>query len=167
MNLHLTLRSFDEKLTSSISKLKIKYNYALVIGRITSPAFWATYLLGVHVLWLTPGLLFGDILLVIAALPLASLVKVFIRRNRPATLYVNNMKIKSYSFPSSHSYSSALACGYFTILSIENGAIQFAPIFMAITFAVGLSRVIVGAHYPSDVLAGWLLGFIILAGISL
>lgn len=160
------IRAFDEAVTKKIGVYIKNTKTALIIGRLTSPAFWASYLLIVHVLWINPGVLAGDVLLVIVLLPLASLLKIFIRRKRPATLYVNNMKVKSYSFPSSHAYSSALACGYFAILCAMNGAILVAPFILAVAVVVGVSRVVVGAHYPSDVIAGWALGLVVLACIA-
>ncbi len=167
MNIRQRARNFDATVTYTLGTFIINQKTALLIGRLTSPAFWGSYLLLAHVFWLSPGELRGDILLIIAFLPLASVLKLFFRRKRPATLYVNNMKIKSYSFPSSHAYSSALACGYFAVLLIENGAVVFAPFVLAVAVVVGFSRVVVGAHYPSDVLAGWFLGIFILACITL
>lgn len=168
MNFRGTARAFDAAAAKSISKYIDNSKIALIIGRVTSPAFWASYLIIAHVVWVTPGVLAGDVLLVIVLLPLASLLKLFIRRKRPATLYVNNMKIKSYSFPSSHAYSSALACGYFAMMPwITNGSVLFAPFILAIAVVVGLSRIVVGAHYPSDVVAGWLLGLVVLSLITL
>ncbi len=166
MNSREKIRVFDEVVAKKIGEYIKNTKIALIIGRLTSPAFWASYLLIVHVLWVNPGMLAGDVLLVIVLLPLASLLKIFIRRKRPATLYVNSMKVKSYSFPSSHAYSSALACGYLASLSTINGAIVVAPFILAVAVVVGISRIVVGAHYPSDVLAGWTLGLIVLTCIT-
>lgn len=163
MNSRENIRVFDETVVKMIGKYIKNTKAALIIGRLTSPVFWASYLLIVHIAWVTPGVLAGDILLVVMLLPLASLLKIFIRRKRPATLYVNNMKVKSYSFPSSHAYSSALACGYFATLCAINGALLIAPFILAVGAVVGISRIVVGAHYPSDVVAGWALGLIVLA----
>jgi undecaprenyl-diphosphatase len=61
-----------------------------------------------------------------------------------------------YSFPSTHT-TTAFACAY--ILS------RFAPRYTWLWFllaaCVGFSRMYVGAHYPSDVLAGGILGVVI------
>lgn len=71
--------------------------------------------------------------------------------------------VDSASFPSGHSLSSSVV--YLTI-----GALlaQAAPrrrekaylicLAFGLTFSIGLSRVFLGVHYPSDVLAGWSAG---------
>lgn len=68
-----------------------------------------------------------------------------------------NVAAQGYSFPSMHA-ASALSC-YFTLAdSIKT---KWAYIFAAvITVLVAISRVFVGAHYPTDVLAGLLIGAI-------
>lgn len=38
---------------------------------------------------------------------------------------------------------------------------KFAYFFYTVSFLVSLSRVITGAHYPSDIIIGWTLGYII------
>lgn len=64
-----------------------------------------------------------------------------------------SMPLDHYSFPSGHtlhavSFSIVLA-HYFP---------EWAPLLLAFTVLVALSRVILGLHYPSDVAAGALLG---------
>lgn len=66
-----------------------------------------------------------------------------------------------FSFPSGHTLHAVL----FTIM-LGSYVPAFLPIMLPFMLLVGLSRVILGLHYPSDVLAGTVLGAA-LAGISL
>jgi undecaprenyl-diphosphatase len=59
----------------------------------------------------------------------------------------------AYSFPSSHAANSA---GMMTILALAYPAWVWPA--AAFAFLVGLSRVYLGVHYPSDVLCGFALG---------
>jgi len=69
----------------------------------------------------------------------------------------------TYSFPSGHSLMSAV-----TYLTLGALADRFEPnprlrtyavsLALAITLLVGTTRVFLGAHYPTDVLAGWTVG---------
>jgi membrane-associated phospholipid phosphatase len=57
------------------------------------------------------------------------------------------------SFPSGHSTAAGAFFGAFAMLTP-----QLRPLFLVPALMIGVSRVIVGAHYPSDVAAGLLLG---------
>ncbi len=57
------------------------------------------------------------------------------------------------SFPSGHSAAVGAFFGAFSML-----APRLRPLFLIGALAIGVSRVVVGAHYPSDVAAGLLLG---------
>lgn len=57
------------------------------------------------------------------------------------------------SFPSGHSTAAGAFFGAFMMLIP-----RFRFVFIGLALVIGMSRVIVGAHYPSDVAAGLLLG---------
>ncbi len=57
------------------------------------------------------------------------------------------------SFPSGHSAAVGAFFGAFSML-----VPRLRPLFLLGALVIGLSRIIVGAHYPSDVAAGMLLG---------
>jgi undecaprenyl-diphosphatase len=102
----------------------------------------------------------------IAAFAICTLLKLFLHRTRPDTLYVTTMRFKSYSFPSGHTFGSALIFGL--ILYLAASQLQQPWDYLAVIFGipvillVGLSRVYLGAHFPSDVVGGWFLSLLFL-----
>lgn len=72
----------------------------------------------------------------------------------------------SYSFPSAHSFMSLIVLGLIGLLifralyrkGMSKGPALIPAIFLGlVALLIGLSRIYVGVHWPSDVLAGWLL----------
>ena len=83
--------------------------------------------------------------------------------SRPRPDLVAHVASLSPSFPSGHAMLSAVT--YLTIgalLASVHDSWQLKAFFLGLaifaTLAVGLTRVYLGAHYPTDVLAGWCLG---------
>lgn len=66
---------------------------------------------------------------------------------------------QGYSFPSGHSCNAVTAYG--SLAAHEKKRKFLWILAVVIPLLVGLSRVYVGAHYPTDVLGGWVLGIII------
>lgn len=86
-------------------------------------------------------------------------LKLVFRRPRPVPFY--GSAPWTYSFPSGHTVASC--CFYCALAAIlAAGLTSFASraaVWMgaaAITLAVGLSRIYLGVHYPTDVIGGYL-----------
>ena len=96
------------------------------------------------------------------ALALGPVLKVLVERPRPA-LSDHIVFVHSWSYPSGHSLNSMAVLGLLTVLAIRErpGAPRrtlLALLGAFLVVMVGFSRVYLGVHWPSDVLAGWLIG---------
>jgi membrane-associated phospholipid phosphatase len=71
------------------------------------------------------------------------------------------------AFPSAHAASTAALYGLlaFFVLRRVRGRAQFVVAAAALAFVglVGFTRVYLGAHYPTDVVAGWVVGALVAA----
>ncbi len=73
------------------------------------------------------------------------------------------VKVEGLSFPSGHSMAAAVI--YLTLGALmarfaarRRIRIYVIAISLGLTFFIGITRVYLGVHYPSDVLAGWAAG---------
>ncbi len=66
---------------------------------------------------------------------------------------------QGYSFPSGHSSGAATVYGSAALCLKKKWATVLA---FLLPLLVGVSRVVVGAHFPTDVLAGWTLGALVI-----
>jgi undecaprenyl-diphosphatase len=100
----------------------------------------------------------------LGGLILSSLLKHLFDRPRPEVV-PHLSYVSSSSFPSGHSMLSATV--YLTLGSLlmrltpkRRVKLYYLLVAMTLTFLVGISRVYMGVHYPTDVLAGWTAGLV-------
>ena len=90
---------------------------------------------------------------------LVELQKAWVARPRPeAQLHL--VGTQTWSFPSGHAANSTIVALALALLLVRDPRHRLAALAAAALLAVlvGLSRVMLGVHWPSDVLAGWAFG---------
>ncbi len=92
---------------------------------------------------------------------LNSAVKVWVGRERPVVAHPFVLE-PGASFPSGHSQAAAAGFGALLVLTLSLLRLWLRRVAWALAgtavLAIGFSRVALGVHYPSDVLAGFALG---------
>lgn len=94
-----------------------------------------------------------------------SIIKLVWKRERPDTYLP--LFHHSYSFPSGHAYATTLVSGILAWLSWLTWGPAWGSLAvgaaLTLSAGVGLSRMYLGAHHPTDVIGGWFMaGFTIL-----
>ena len=74
---------------------------------------------------------------------------------------IMDVAAQGYSFPSGHSANAAVVYGSLAVHEKKRRLLWVLAIVLPLL--VGFSRVYVGAHFPTDVLCGWLVGAAIVA----
>lgn len=130
-----------------------------VISRLGDGVFWYVLIAMLPVWFGEQGVFVALHMLLVGGLSLTlyKLLKISTLRDRPcdylADIHRHGPVLDRYSFPSGHTMHAvgftAVILGYFPMLGI---------ILTPFVFLVASSRLILGLHYPSDVIAGALIG---------
>lgn len=142
-----------------------------VITGIGSPGF-VSVLVAVMAIWCWRRrervLAIGVVSICVGEALLDGVLKTVIHRNRPE-FGAQFLHGQSFSFPSGHAFGSIVAYGLLAYLLIafyrpapKPRKLIYAGI-AALILAIGVSRVYLGVHYPSDVIGGFAAGIAWLA----
>ena len=107
------------------------------------------------------------------AVTLSGMIKNIVLRRRPyfdnegikclktvdTSADIYNISVQGYSFPSIHAVK---AVTLYTGIGVYTKKKLWMIIGITLTFLVGISRFALGVHYPTDVIAGWILGTIMI-----
>lgn len=106
--------------------------------------------------------LFTAGVIAIGTVLVGAFIKLIFHRPRPLTEYVAMMRFETFSFPSGHAVGSTVTYGLLAYLLWHFLPAPWNYIvaigLVGIIVLIGISRIYLGAHFPSDVVAGWLVG---------
>ncbi|MGH9309225.1 MAG: phosphatase PAP2 family protein [Vicinamibacterales bacterium] len=167
-------RHFDERMLNALRQdgnpSLLRGPWWLLAGAQDITALGGPTVLGLTVLAITgylvlQGLYRTGLFIFIATVGgwlLNSVLKQIFARARPE-IVPHLREVTTSSFPSGHALTSAAV--YLTLgallMRIATGRLTkyyCIGVAMFVTFLVGCSRVLLGVHYPTDVLGGWLIG---------
>lgn len=112
------------------------------------------------VLWRWRGALAGSTL-ALAALTstlTTNWFKLYYLRLRPTLVPHLDSVIGNQSYPSGHTVNVTVVYVLFALLASPALRPRLLILAVSLAFLTGLSRVMLGVHYPSDVIGGWMLG---------
>ncbi len=168
---NLELLSGDARLCLRVNRWGARRTIARffgIISRLGDGVFWYVLMVGIAIFGGGAKGVIAALHMALTGLLAAALyrgLKRWTRRPRPfrahQEIIAHALPLDEFSFPSGHTLHAVtftlVALAYFPLL---------APLLIPFTLLVAASRVILGLHYPSDVLAATVIGCT-LAGLSL
>ncbi len=163
---HNELKTFDQEVVADViqyrgNTLTVIMKFVTTIGDI----FGYLFLVAIMGLFFYLRKRWRTALEVTLVLVLASGLNIVLKEviSRPRPIINRIVYADFYSFPSGHAMSAIVFYGfisYLSIILIKKGWLK-TVIIMGCAFMVmiiGISRIYLGVHFPSDILAGYLAG---------
>ncbi len=155
--------AFDEPLAAAIQGLRIPawfWEVCTFLGGVILIPIGVAFVLGAAISRRLRLALIVAVVLITAAL-FTDLVKDYVARPRPTAEPL--IPESGYSFPSGHTLTSTATYGLLALIAWRSQLSLLARraavvAGVVIPLMVGLSRIALGVHWPTDVLAGWLMG---------
>ena len=151
-------RRWSRRLNASVGLAPVRNLFRLV-SRLGDGVFWYSVMLALIVTQGRPGLFTALRMLSAGMIGFAvyKLLKAKTTRPRPYRV-LRGMRagidpLDAFSFPSGHTLHAVA----FTVVAVSDFP-ALASLLVPFTLLVALSRVVLGLHYPSDVLAGAAIG---------
>lgn len=161
--------SFDLKFERLVQSFNPAW-FAILMQKVSdlgfAPLVWIWSLLLILLVFLF-GLRWEAVMLTFAGVGVSLLgaaIKIIVQRQRPTSALVNVFSpLTDYSFPSGHVlfFTAFLGFTFFLIYSVIPHSTRRTlglVIVGALIALVGISRIYLGQHWPSDVIAAYLLG---------
>ena len=156
------VNTLDEKVFSIVTKIKCEpvTKFFKVITMFCS--MWFVFLLTAIIMVFDKNKkkTFYIALNVVLCFLLNQVFKFIFVRERPDS--INLINVNGYSFPSGHSMISVAFYGFLAYIVLHSNLskkkrLLFTMLMIVLAFLVGISRIYLGVHYASDVLAGFAL----------
>ncbi|MBL8819837.1 MAG: phosphatase PAP2 family protein [Planctomyces sp.] len=145
-----------------LSRWRAIRTFFRIVSSLGDGKFWYALIILIAAVNGMPGVICGIQLTLTGLLTLAiyKAVKGVTQRPRPgvvhAQILAGTMVLDEYSFPSGHTMHAVM----FTTVA-GNLVPELLPILMIFTVLVAASRIVLGLHYPTDVMLGALFGYAI------
>ncbi len=151
-------RRWTRRLNASVGVAPVRLLFRLV-SRLGNGVFWYLLMLALGVTQGRAGFETSLRMLAAGAIGLAvyKLLKSGTTRARPYQVLrdvrIGIDPLDAFSFPSGHTLHAVA----FTLVAVSNYP-ALAPVLVPFTLLIAFSRVVLGVHYPSDVIAGAAIG---------
>ncbi|QED47141.1 phosphatase PAP2 family protein [Cytobacillus dafuensis] len=160
---------FDSTISSYLTHFFTESSYPFfklfnVLGSTIGTGIISLFVIGL--LWVIKRDYAGMALLALA-ISLGNLLNMWLKEivGRPRPEVEHLVNVKSFSFPSGHAMMGMILymlIAYFIMNNVRSNVTKWFVVIMAgmMILFMGISRIVLQVHYPSDVAAGLALGFI-------